>query len=307
MISFFQNNNNQIYAVDSKNSISQNDVKKLVWLFGNSKFLKANIIQSTFIGPRKTMVTPWSTNAVEITKNMGLKFIDRIELFNPAHDDDEFDYMISEKYIKLDQYLFKVDGKPEKKLHINNVNEYNLSEGLALSDDEIIYLESLSKKLGRKLTDSEVFGFSQVNSEHCRHKIFNGQFIIDNVDKNESLFDLIKKTTKLNNNSVVSAYKDNVAFIDGPVVEQFAPENAEVQSNYKPSVFKSIISLKAETHNFPTTVEPFSGAATGSGGEIRDRMAGGQGSIPLAGTAVYMTPYPRFNDACYGFKAREWL
>ena len=182
-----------------------------------------------------------------------------------------------------------------------------MSEGLALSDDEIIYLESLSKKLGRKLTDSEVFGFSQVNSEHCRHKIFNGKFIIDNVDRNESLFDLIKKTTKLNKNSVVSAYKDNVAFIDGPVVQQFAPEKSEVQSNYKPSVFKSIISLKAETHNFPTTVEPFSGAATGSGGEIRDRMAGGQGSIPLAGTAVYMTPYPRFDDACYGFKAREWL
>ena len=161
--------------------------------------------------------------------------------------------------------------------------------------------------MGRKLTDSEVFGFSQVNSEHCRHKIFNGRFIIDNIDRNESLFDLIKKTTKLNKNSVVSAYKDNVAFIDGPVVQQFAPEKAEVQSNYKPSVFKSIISLKAETHNFPTTVEPFSGAATGSGGEIRDRMAGGQGSIPLAGTAVYMTPYPRFDDACYGYKAREWL
>ena len=307
MISFFQNNKNQIYAVDSKNPINKNDVKKLVWLFGNSKFLKVNIIYSTFIGPRKTMVTPWSTNAVEITKNMGLKFIERIELFNPADDGDVYDYMISEKYIKLDQNVFKVSRKPEQKLLINNINEYNLSEGLALSDDEIVYLESLSKKLGRKLTDSEVFGFSQVNSEHCRHKIFNGRFIINNVDKNESLFDLIKKTTRLNKNNVVSAYKDNVAFIDGPVVQQFSPEKAEVQSSYKISKFKSIISLKAETHNFPTTVEPFSGAATGSGGEIRDRMAGGQGSIPLAGTAVYMTPYPRFDDACNGFKAREWL
>jgi len=94
MISFFQNNKNQIYAVESKNSITQNDVKKLVWLFGNSKFLKVNIIYSTFIGPRKTMVTPWSTNAVEITKNMGLKFIERIELFNPADDADVYDYMI---------------------------------------------------------------------------------------------------------------------------------------------------------------------------------------------------------------------
>ena len=91
------------------------------------------------------------------------------------------------------------------------------------------------------------------------------------------------------------------------MIQQFAPIKAETQSEYKLSKFKSVISLKAETHNFPTTVEPFSGAATGSGGEIRDRMAGGQGSIPLAGTAVYMTPYPRINDLAFGFKKREWL
>ena len=215
--------------------------------------------------------------------------------------------MISEKYLKLDQELFKISRNPDKRLNINNINQYNLSEGLALNDDEIIYLESLSKKIGRKLTDSEVFGFSQVNSEHCRHKIFNGRFIIDDTEMDESLFDLIKKTTKLNKNSVVSAYKDNVAFIEGPNIKQFAPIKAETQSEYKLSNFKSIISIKAETHNFPTTVEPFSGAATGSGGEIRDRMAGGQGSIPLAGTAVYMTPYPRFDDSKFGFKKREWL
>ena len=217
MISFFRNNNNQIYAVDSKNPICQNDIKKLVWLFGNSKFLKTKIIESTFIGPRKTMVTPWSTNAVEITKNMGIEFIDRIELFSPAHEDDLFDYMISEKYLKLDQELFKISRNPDKRLNINNINQYNLNEGLALNDDEIIYLESLSKKIGRKLTDSEVFGFSQVNSEHCRHKIFNGRFIIDDTEMDESLFDLIKKTTKLNKNNVVSAYKDNVALIEGPI------------------------------------------------------------------------------------------
>ena len=144
MISFFRNNNNQIYAVDSKNPICQNDIKKLVWLFGNSKFLKTKIIESTFIGPRKTMVTPWSTNAVEITKNMGIEFINRIELFNPAYEDDVFDYMISEKYLKLDQELFKISRNPEKRLNIDNITQYNLIEGLALNDDEIIYLESLS-------------------------------------------------------------------------------------------------------------------------------------------------------------------
>jgi phosphoribosylformylglycinamidine synthase len=118
---------------------------------------------------------------------------------------------------------------------------------------------------------------------------------------------MIKQTTKLNKNSVVSAYKDNVAFIQGPKVQQFSPTLLEKPSIYKDSTFESVISIKAETHNFPTTVEPFSGAATGSGGEIRDRLAGGQGSIPLAGTAVYMTPYPRFNNSKFGFEKRKWL
>ena len=120
-----------------------------------------------------------------------------------------------------------------------------------------------------------------------------------------SLFDLIKKTSKLNKNEIVSAYKDNVAFIKGPDVEQFSPVDPSEPSYYKKSTFSSVISLKAETHNFPTTVEPFSGAATGSGGEIRDRLAGGKGSIPLAGTAVYMTPYPRMIVMKIGLKKLE--
>ena len=169
-------------------------------------------------------------------------------------------------------------------------------------------MENLSSKLKRKLTDSEVFGFSQVNSEHCRHKIFNGKFIIDDLEKNHSLFELIKKTSKINPNEIVSAYKDNVAFVEGPLVEQFAPSKADEPSYYKKSKFKSVISLKAETHNFPTTVEPFNGAATGSGGEIRDRLAGGKGSLPLAGTAVYMTSYPRIDSKrTWVNNKRDWL
>jgi phosphoribosylformylglycinamidine synthase len=164
---------------------------------------------------------------------------------------------------------------------------------LALSNDEIGYLIGLSNKLGRKLTDSEVFGFSQVNSEHCRHKIFNGTFIIDGKEMTDSLFALIKKTAGEHPNFLVSAYKDNVAFILGPEMEQFAPGKHHVADFFVIRDVQSVISLKAETHNFPTTVEPFNGAATGSGGEIRDRMAGGKGSIPMAGTAVYMTSYPR--------------
>ncbi|WP_353079673.1 phosphoribosylformylglycinamidine synthase, partial [Flavobacterium sp.] len=172
------------------------------------------------------------------------------------------------------------------------------------------YLNNLSTKLGRKLTDSEIFAFSQANSEHCRHKIFNGTFIVDGEEKPTSLFKLIRKTSETNPNDIVSAYKDNVAFVKGPKVTQFAPKSADKPDFYEEKEFDSVLSLKAETHNFPTTVEPFNGAATGSGGEIRDRLAGGQGSLPLAGTAVYMTSYSRLaenrpweNDMA----ARPWL
>src|SRR5690606_17937913 len=132
----------------------------------------------------------------------------------------------------------------------------------------IKYLEELSDYLGRKLTDSEVFGFSQVNSEHCRHKIFNGIFVIDGVEMESTLFQLIKNTTHFNRNKVVSAYKDNCAFLQGPVVEQFAPSTQDKPDFFAVKTFESVLSLKAETHNFPTTVEPFNGASTGTGGEI---------------------------------------
>ena len=307
MISFFTKDNNHIYAVESEGILSSEILKKLEWLFSNSTYTPAKIIESKYVGPRANMISPWSTNAVEITQNMGINGIKRIEEFFSYNDEYFFDVMTNELYQKLDQNIFSTEIQPEKLIEITNIEEYNKTDGLALSDEEVKYLEDLSRKINRKLTDSEVFGFSQVNSEHCRHKIFNGTFIINDIEKEDSLFQMIKKTTKLNNNSVVSAYKDNVAFIKGPKVEQFSPKYSEKPSIYQNSSFESVISIKAETHNFPTTVEPFSGAATGSGGEIRDRLAGGQGSIPLAGTAVYMTPYPRFKNSKFGFQERKWL
>ena len=307
MISFFTKDNNHVFAVESEGILSSKIIKKLEWLFSNSNYIPAKIIKSKYVGPRANMITPWSTNAVEITQNMGINGVKRIEEFFSYNDEYLYDIMTNELYQKLDQNIFSIEIQPEKSIEITNIEEYNKTEGLALSDEEVKYLEDLSRKINRKLTDSEVFGFSQVNSEHCRHKIFNGTFIINDIEKEDSLFQMIKKTTKLNNNSVVSAYKDNVAFIKGPTIEQFSPKYSEKPSIYQNSSFESVISIKAETHNFPTTVEPFSGAATGSGGEIRDRLAGGQGSIPLAGTAVYMTPYPRFENSKFGFHERKWL
>ncbi|HSD13862.1 MAG TPA: phosphoribosylformylglycinamidine synthase [Flavobacterium sp.] len=311
MIHFFGNQTNTVFAVQSQNELSTEDINKLNWLFGNAHKIEKSVLADFFVGPRAAMVTPWSTNAVEITQNMGISGIIRIEEFEKSTADFKaFDPMISQKYAELNQDIFTINIQPEAILDIEDIAAYNKQEGLALSDEEVEYLNNLSAKLGRKLTDSEVFAFSQANSEHCRHKIFNGTFVVDGEEKPTSLFKLIKKTSETNPNDIVSAYKDNVAFVKGPKVTQFAPKSADKPDFYQEKEFDSVLSLKAETHNFPTTVEPFSGAATGSGGEIRDRLAGGQGSLPLAGTAVYMTSYSRleedrpWEDA---MNARPWL
>jgi len=311
MILFFSSPTNVIFAVGTNQPLQITDIQKLIWLFSGAKPLTESNLTGHFVGPRKEMITPWSTNAVEITQTMGIAGIKRIEeFFNVESVSASHDGMLQHLYPGLDQDIFTIHHTPEPILDIDDIKVFSEKEGLALSQEEIDYLNDVSWKLGRKLTDSEVFGFSQVNSEHCRHKIFNGTFIIDGKEKESTLFQLIKKTSKENPNYIVSAYKDNVAFIKGPRVEQFAPVRQDVPDFFKIEDFDSVISLKAETHNFPTTVEPFNGAATGSGGEIRDRLAGGKGSLPLAGTAVYMTSYPRLGNGRpweKKFEARKWL
>ncbi|MFC2110943.1 phosphoribosylformylglycinamidine synthase [Bacteroidota bacterium] len=310
MIQFFKGKK-QNFVVEIKEKPTKENISKLSWLFGDAEAIDQKNIIGFFVGPRKEMITPWSTNAVEITQNMGIQNIHRIEEF--VHVDSEkadYDPMLQAMYKGLTQDIFTINKKPDPIIFIENIEEYNQQEGLALSIDEVEYLDEVRKKIGRKLSDSEVYGFAQVNSEHCRHKIFNGTFIIDGKEKEESLFALIKKTSKENPNRLVSAYKDNVAFVEGPKAEQFAPETQDTADFFKIKDIDTVISLKAETHNFPTTVEPFNGAATGSGGEIRDRMGGGKASLPIAGTAVYMTSYPRL-EATRSWeqktKERDWL
>ena len=316
MIHFFGDTTTKVFAVQSNSELTQEDTKKLTWLFASPELVSGvnnpiASIDAFFVGPRAAMITPWSTNATEITQNMGISGIVRIEEFFASNENaSDFDPMISQKYKGLNQDIYTIDVEPEAVLEIDDISAYNQQEGLALSDEEVAYLDGVATKIGRKLTDSEVFGFSQVNSEHCRHKIFNGTFVIDGEEKPSSLFKLIKKTSKENPGDIISAYKDNVAFVKGPRVTQFAPKTADKPDFYQEEEFDSVISLKAETHNFPTTVEPFNGAATGSGGEIRDRLAGGKGSLPLAGTAVYMTSYSRLEDLKpweETMPARPWL
>ena len=315
MIHFFNRANQVVYTVESDKSLDEATNDKLSWLFGNAEKVLAESYtppaELQLLGPRAAMISPWSTNAVEITQNMGIEGITRIEeyLLKPSTFKD-FDPMLTQCFSQLNQDMYHIDIEPEAIKSVDDIAAYNQSEGLALSDEEVKYLEELAIRIGRKLTDSEVFGFSQVNSEHCRHKIFNGTFVIDGKEQEKSLFKMIKETSAQNPNGIVSAYKDNVAFVKGPRVTQFAPLISEKASNYAESPFQSVISLKAETHNFPTTVEPFNGAATGSGGEIRDRLAGGTGSLPSAGTAVYMTSYSRLEENRaweQGVAARKWL
>lgn len=311
MILFFRSSTKTVLAVEATHPFSAEDVQKLIWLFSEATPVQSEKLEGWFVGPRREMITPWSTNAVEITQNMGITGILRIEeYFTVTSADAEHDPMLQRIYNGLDQDIFKISKQPDPIIYIDDIVAYNKQEGLALSDDEVAYLNEVSEKLNRKLTDSEVYGFAQVNSEHCRHKIFGGTFIIDGEEKESSLFNLIKKTSHENPNKLVSAYKDNVAFNEGPTVEQFAPKSGDKPDFFEVKEIKTVISLKAETHNFPTTVEPFNGAATGSGGEIRDRLGGGKASLPIAGTAVYMTSYPRTDGEREWEKAmpeRPWL
>ena len=315
MILFFKTPQRSVIAVEADHQMTAEEVEKLCWLFGEAELMEGQTQQGFFVGPRREMVTPWSTNAVEITQNMNLTGISRIEEYFPVESSDaDHDPMLQRMYEGLDQRIFTVNIQPEPIKHVENLEEYNEQEGLALSPEEIEYLHGLERQNGRPLTDSEIFGFAQINSEHCRHKIFGGTFIIDGKEMESSLFAMIKKTTQENPNKILSAYKDNVAFAQGPVVEQFAPADQSTSDYFRVKDIESVISLKAETHNFPTTVEPFNGAATGTGGEIRDRMGGGTGSWPIAGTAVYMTAYPRLHDDSDATRdwedilpVREWL
>ena len=312
MILFFKTPSESVIATEVDHQLDQQEINELCWLYGDAKLLEGSELQGFFVGPRREMITPWSTNAVEITQNMGLKGIRRIEEYFPVDSKDaEHDPMLQRMYTGLNQNIFTVNIQPEPIKHVANLEEYNEQEGLALSPEEIEYLHKVEQQLGRPLTDSEIFGFAQINSEHCRHKIFGGVFIIDGKEMESSLFNMIKKTTKENPHKILSAYKDNVAFSQGPVIEQFAPKDQSTSDYFQVKEVESVISLKAETHNFPTTVEPFNGAATGTGGEIRDRMGGGVGSWPIAGTAVYMTSYPRKKDDIQKWEellpVRQWL
>ena len=214
MIFFFSTPVRSIIATAADHRLDAEEMKKLCWLYGEATPIEGDRVEGLFVGPRREMVTPWSTNAVEITQNMNLNGISRIEEFFPvASRNADYDQMLQRMYEGIGQEVFCVNRQPEPVKHVDNLEEYNEKEGLALSTDEMAYLHHIEKQLGRPLTDSEIFGFAQINSEHCRHKIFGGTFIIDGEEKESSLFAMIKRTTAENPGNILSAYKDNVALV----------------------------------------------------------------------------------------------
>lgn len=206
------------------------------------------------------------------------------------------------------------EHEPKPLVHVDiisskeNLIKANKEMGLALDDGEISYLiDAFKNNLNRNPTDVELFMFAQVNSEHCRHKIFNADWTIDNEKKDMSLFQMIRNTHKLNPQYTVSAYSDNAAVFEGSPAYYFGP-NLEKRNTWTSTKETVHTLIKVETHNHPTAVSPFPGAATGSGGEIRDEGAVGRGSKPkcgLSGFSVSDLEIPDLKQPCMGIIGRK--
>ncbi|MEC7698279.1 MAG: phosphoribosylformylglycinamidine synthase, partial [Pseudomonadota bacterium] len=287
-----------VHLVDSQGDLSKQQIEILEKLLTYGPARQAQTPSGTFflITPRPGTISPWSSKATDIAHNCSLKSINRIERgcafyieTDNALSEDDFALVASFLHDRMTESVFtntedaavlfahteantftSVDVLGEGKDALVNAN---VSLGLALADDEIDYLFDSFTKLGRNPTDVELYMFAQANSEHCRHKIFNASWTIDGEDQEKSLFKMIKNTYELLPDHVYSAYKDNAAVMEGWQAGRFFPNPQSHQYEYHHENID--ILMKVETHNHPTAISPFPGAATGSGGEIRDEGATG--------------------------------
>ncbi|MCG8709463.1 phosphoribosylformylglycinamidine synthase [Brenneria sp. 4F2] len=254
------------------------------------------------ITPRPGTISPWSSKATDIARNCGLNKVLRLErglafyIHAPTLSDEQWQQLGALLHDRMMESVFddlRQAGKlfshqqpaPLKRVEIllqgrQALEDANVRLGLALAEDEIDYLLDAFSKLARNPTDIELYMFAQANSEHCRHKIFNADWVIDGVEQPKSLFKMIKNTFTHTPEHVLSAYKDNAAVMEGSAAGRFY---ADAQGNYDYHQGDMPILMKVETHNHPTAISPWPGAATGSGGEIRDEGATGRGSKPKAG------------------------
>ncbi len=282
------------------NTDEQTKLEKLL-TYGPTIAEHAPAGQLVLVTPRPGTISPWASKATDIAHNCGLKQVHRVERGIAYYVEGDLsaeqlaqvtallhDRMTEATHSKLEDaaQLFRSDApRPMSSVDIlgggrEALAVANIEQGFALADDEIDYLVENFIKLGRNPNDIELFMFAQANSEHCRHKIFNADWTIDGIEQPKSLFKMIKNTFEHNPENVLSAYKDNAAVMKGSKAGRFFP-NAQGEYAYHQEDIE--ILMKVETHNHPTAIAPFSGAATGSGGEIRDEGATGRGSKPKAG------------------------
>ncbi len=276
--------------------------------------------QLLLVVPRPGTISPWSSKATDIAHNCGLEKIERLERGMACYlipegqelTDDELTRAMDVLHDRMTEAVFFEMGdaaalfshaEPRPFTCVDVIGggrpaleQANGALGLALSDDEIDYLVESFQGLGRNPSDVELMMFAQANSEHCRHKIFNADWVIDGEPQPYSLFRMIRNTTEQAPEGVLSAYKDNAAVIAGPEGERFLPDPKRHDYGYNRE--RLHILMKVETHNHPTAISPYPGAATGSGGEIRDEGATGRGSKPKAGLTGFSVSNLRIPGAC---------
>ncbi len=265
-----------------------------------------------FVGPRRSTISPWSSKTEDIFKNVGIVGVSRIERFygfkisnlEPNSNLDlssVFDRMTQSIYStteELAEFFFELDKRGLGEIDIISggkkaLEDANTKYGFAISNDEIDYLLDFYNSINRNPTDAELMMFSQANSEHCRHKIFNTDWQVDGEEKEDSLFQLIKKTSKESPKNIISAYKDNAAIVEGVNTKRLSVNDDQTYELIQEKINSTI---KVETHNHPTAISPFPGASTGSGGEIRDEGATGMGAKPKVGLVGFNVSNLRLPD-----------
>ncbi len=300
-----------IYFISSKQTLSIAELNILKNLLDSQR--TSNLIldtQNIIVTPRLGTVSPWSSKATEIAKRCGLDNITRIEKglyfqaqsslissYNLIHD--KMTQSIISNNTDIEKIFTHKNGTSYKEIDIKShgkkhLEKINISMGLALSVDEIDYLYNHYTAMNSNPTDVELMMFAQANSEHCRHKIFNANFIINNIPQQNTLFSMIKDTYKNAPQNVLIAYSDNSSVIAGDTFTRIYPNYQTKQYEFKQE--KTHVLMKVETHNHPTAISPYEGAATGSGGEIRDEGATGRGAKPKAGLTGFSVSNLKFDD-----------
>jgi phosphoribosylformylglycinamidine synthase len=298
-----------VELVDNQTLTTEQDiVLQRALAYGPKSSQVSSSDQSVLVVPRLGTISPWSSKATDILHNCGLSSVSRVERgveyfihSSKALSLEELDLLSTILHDRMTESVLPalsdaismfLHAEPAPMTSVDVLGggrsalvEANQTLGLALAEDEIDYLVESFIELGRNPIDIELMMFAQANSEHCRHKIFNASWTIDGEEQERSLFKMIKNTHEHNPEGTLSAYKDNAAVMEGHFGGRFypSPDNCEYDFNQE----HIDILMKVETHNHPTAISPFSGAATGSGGEIRDEGATGIGSKPKAGLSGY--------------------